>query len=186
MTTTSIMWRFIKRLNKTSCWSSTGFNVFYSENLDYEALVRRGWRFPWNSPGFSAQMGLDFKTASTIDQTSWDHGPALASLNSSIFCPTVFSILGQWVSHLSHRSPQNTLTLLFYLCSIPPRHPLCTWLILLERLMCQLLRYSCFKTVILLIVDSTQLSILLSVMYLFDPNMYNRIMITFIYSIYME
>ena len=74
---------------------STGFNVFYSENLDYEALVRRGWRFQWNSPGFSAQMGLDFKTASTIDQTSWDHGPALASLNSSIFCPTVFSILGQ-------------------------------------------------------------------------------------------
>ena len=69
MTTTSIMWRFIKRLNKTSCWSSTGFNVFCSENLDYEALVRRGWRFQWNSPAFSAQMGLVFKTASTIDQT---------------------------------------------------------------------------------------------------------------------
>ena len=121
MTTTSIMWRFIKRLNKTSCWSSTGFSVFYSENLDCEALVRKGWRFPQNGPGFSAQMGLVFKIASIIDQT-FEVG-AMAQL---LLLQRALSAVPQWegtsgqrVSHLSHRSPQNTVTLLFHLCSIP-------------------------------------------------------------------
>lgn len=99
---------------------------------------------------------------------------------------------GQWVSHLSHRSPQNTSTLLFIYV---PSSPSTTYLPYpLERpVSCS--DTSCFKTVILLIVDSTQLSISPSVMYWFDPvqfhkwfeaklRTYNWIMITFIYSIH--
>lgn len=172
MTTTSITWIFVKRLNRSFlltiiCFFLV-FVLFYSKSLECEGLLRKDRDLQGSHLGFGAQTDLVANPVTTTFQTlavgSKAHLLLLQTSQSFLsYSPT----LPSRQFFISPRSLQNMfiLTRWFLLMLRPSPHLLCILIWpFLEKLTHHLFRHSFSHTIILVIVDTTQFSFLLSLM----------------------